>query len=53
LDIAGAYGAAVSHTISMLDGPREDISDRLYPSVRMPGKPRQIILRDVIAKIIE
>ena len=53
LDIAGGDGAAVAHAVAVLDGPGEDVGNGLDPAMRMPRESGQIILRDIIAKIIE
>jgi hypothetical protein len=51
--VAGRNGAAISQTVSVFDGPGKHIRDRLDPAVRVPRESRQVILRNVIAKIIE
>src|ERR1051326_3564438 len=53
LNITGTDGAAVSHTVPVIDISREDVRDGLDPAVRVPRKPGQIVLGHVIAKIIE
>jgi hypothetical protein len=53
LDVAGRDGAAVPHAVAMLHGPGQHVGDRLDPAVRMPGKARQVILRNVVAEIVE
>ena len=53
LDVAGGDGAAVAHAVPVLHGPGEDVGDRLDAAVRVPGETGQVILRDVIAEVIE
>jgi hypothetical protein len=53
LNIAGTDGAAVAHAVGVIDGAREHIRDRLDPPVRMPRKPREIILGHIVAEIIQ
>ena len=53
LHVASTNDAAVSNAVTVLDISREHVSDRLDPAVRMPGKPRQIIRRNVVAEIVE
>ncbi len=45
--------ALVPQAVPMLHRPRQNIGDRLNPAMRMPRKPRQIIRRNVIPKIVE
>ena len=53
LDVARADDAAVPHAVAVFDGPRQNVSDRFDAAMRMPGKARQVVLRNVIAEIIE
>src|SRR5262249_11287059 len=45
LNVAGADDAAVSHAVAVLHSSREDVRDRLDPSMRMPREARQVIFR--------
>src|SRR6267142_194266 len=53
LDVAGRNGAVVAHAVAVLHGPRQDVCDGLDSAVGMPREPRQIVLRNVIAEVIE
>jgi hypothetical protein len=53
LHVARSNGAAVAHTIAVLDGPGEDVCYRFDAATRVPGKAGQIILRDVIAEVVQ
>ena len=53
LDVAGVDGAAVPHAVAVLDGPREDVRDRLDAAVGVPGEAGQVILGDVVAEVVE
>jgi hypothetical protein len=53
LHIAGADGAAIPHAVSVLHGASEDVCDGLDSAMGMPWEPCQIILRNVIAEIVE
>ena len=53
LDVAGADGAAVAHAVAVLHRSRQDVGDRLDSAVRMPREARQVILRNVIAEVVE
>ncbi len=53
LHIARADDAAVAHAVSMRHRPRQNVSDRLDSPVRMPGESGQIILRDIVAEIVQ
>ena len=43
----------VSHAVAMLHSSRQHISNGLNPAVRMPRKTGEIILRNIIAEIVE
>ena len=53
LHVAGIDGTAVPQAVAVLDGPREDVRDRLDAPVRVPGEAGQVVLRDVIAEVVE
>ena len=53
LHVAGGDGAMVPHAVAMLDGAGEDVGDGLDAAVRMPREARQVILRNVVAEIVE
>src|SRR6266852_3444712 len=45
--------AAIPHAVAMLDGPGKDVRDGLDAAMRMPRKARQIILGNIVTKIVE
>ncbi len=53
LHVAGGDGAVVAHAVAVLDGSGEHVGDGLDAAMRMPGKSGEIVLGDVIAKIVE
>src|SRR5215469_6534794 len=53
LDIAGSDRTLISHAVAVLDRTSEDISDRLNAAMRVPRKAREVILRHVVAEIVE
>src|SRR6202011_2433232 len=53
LDVAGCDGAMVADAVAMLDGSGENVGDGLDAAMGVPGKSGEIILRDVVAKIVE
>ena len=53
LHIARGDRAVVAHAVAVLDGPGENVGDRLDSAMRMPGKAREIILGNVVAEIVE
>src|SRR6202022_1211119 len=53
LNIASSDGAAVADAVAVLHGSGEDIGDGLNAAMRMPGEARQVILRNVIAEVVE
>src|SRR5262245_14280371 len=53
LDITGGDRALVSEAVAVLDGAREDVRDRLDSTVRMPREAGQVVLRPIVAEVIE
>ena len=48
-----AIAPLVAHAVAVLHGPRQDVGDGFDAAVRMPRKPGQVILRNVVAEIVE
>jgi hypothetical protein len=53
LDIPRGNGAAVSQAIPVLNASCENVRNRFDTAVRVPRKARQIILRNVVPKVVE
>ena len=53
LDVAGADGAAIAEAVGVFDGAGEDVSDGLDAAVRVPRETGKVIVRDVVAKIVQ
>ena len=53
LHVAGAEAAAIAETVAVLDRAGQHISDGLDAAMRMPGKAGEIVLRSVVAEIVE
>ena len=53
LNVAGGNGAAIPHAIAVFHRTGEHVGDRLDATMRMPRKAGQVILGNVIAKIVE
>src|SRR2546427_5414127 len=53
LHVARCDRATVARAVTMLNGSSQNVSDGLNPAVWMPRKSRQIILRNIIAEIVE
>ena len=53
LHIARAEAAAVAEAVAVLDAAGEDVGDRLDPAVRMPREALEIIVRPLVAKVVE
>ncbi len=53
LNVAGGDRAVVAEAVAVLDRPGKDVRDRLDPAMGVPGEARQVIRRQVIAKIVE
>ena len=53
LQVAGPDGAAVAHAVAVLDRAGQDVGDGFDAAMRMPREAGEIIVRDVVAKIVE
>src|SRR5579862_1438450 len=53
LQVAGADGSFMPHAVAVLDCSRQHVGDCFDAAMRVPGKTCQIILRNVIAKIVQ
>ena len=53
LDVAGGDGALVPEAVAVFDGSSEDVRDGLDPTVRVPWEAGQVILRNIIAEVVE
>src|SRR5207244_4904402 len=53
LHVPGTDNAAVADAVAMLHRSRQHIGDGLDSTVRMPGKPCQIVLRNIVAEVVQ
>ena len=53
LDIAGRNRATVTHAVAMFDGAGQDVGNGFDAAMRMPRETGEVILRNVVAKIVE
>ena len=53
LNVAGSDGAVIAHAVAMLDRSGQHIGDGLNAAMRMPGKSGEIVLRNVVAEVVE
>jgi hypothetical protein len=53
LDVPCAQLPLVAEAIAVLHGSREHVGDRLDPPMRVPGEAREVILRVLVAKVVE
>src|ERR1700730_9118541 len=53
LDVACCNGAMVSHAIAMFDGSCQDVRDGFNPAVWVPREACKIIVRNVIAEVVQ
>ena len=53
LHVAGAEVAAVAEAVAMLDVAGEHVGDGLDPAVGMPRKAGEIVVRAVVAEVVE
>ena len=53
LHVAGAEVAAVAQAVAVLDVARQHIGDGLDAAMRMPGKAGAIVVRPIVAEIVE
>ena len=53
LHVAGAEIAAIAQAVAVLDGPGQHVGDRFDAAMRMPREPGEIVLRVLVAEIVE
>ena len=53
LHVAGAEGAFVAEAVAVVDRAVEHVGDRLDAAMRMPGKAGEVVLRTIVAEIVE
>src|SRR5229473_8303126 len=53
LDVAGAELTLVAQAVAVVDAARQHIGDGLDAAVRMPGKSGAIVLRTIVAEVVE
>jgi hypothetical protein len=53
LEIAGGDHTAVPQAVAVLDGPRENIRDRLNATMGVPREASQVIFRPFITEVVE
>src|SRR5580693_5619453 len=53
LHVTGGDGTLISHAVAVLRSSRQDVGDSFDSTVGMPGKASKIILRNVIAEVIQ
>src|SRR5687767_14869272 len=53
LHVAGAHAAAIAQAVPVLDRAGEDVGDRLHAAMRVPRKPRDVVVGVVVAEIVE
>jgi hypothetical protein len=51
--VASTDHSAVTDAVAVCDPACQDVGDRLNAAMRMPRKSRQIILGDIVAKVVE
>ena len=53
LNIAGGDGAVIAHAVAVLHRSGQDIRDGLDAAVGMPREARQVLLRHIVAEVVE
>jgi hypothetical protein len=53
LNVAGAKPAAITKAVAVLDGAGKNISDGLDAAVGMPREAGEIVLRPIVAEVIQ
>ena len=53
LHVAGAEGAFVAEAVAVFDRAVEHVGDCLDAAMRMPGEAGEVVLRTIIAEIVE
>ena len=53
LHVARPHAAAIAQAVAMLHGPGQHVGDGLDAAVRMPGETGHIVVRPLVAEIVE
>ena len=53
LHVPGGHLSRVTETVAVLDRSRQHVSDGFNPAMGMPGESGQVILRALVAKVVE
>src|SRR2546422_5400986 len=53
LHVTGPKGSLVSEAVAVVDRPREDVGDGFDPAMGVPGEPREVVLGNLVAKVVE
>ena len=53
LHVAGTERTGVAEAVLVLDGSREHVGDGLDAAMRMPGEARPVVVRTVVAEVVE
>src|SRR5688572_16287662 len=53
LDVARPHLALVAEAVAVLDRAGKDVGDRLDAAVRMPREPGHVVVRPVVAEVVE
>src|ERR1700723_3569834 len=53
LNVTGGNSTAVAHAVAVFDGSCQDIRDGFDAAMRVPREPGQIILRNIVAEVVE
>src|SRR5437867_10857165 len=53
LHVPGAERAAVAQAVAVVDRAGEDVGDGFYPAMRVPGEPREVVLRVLVAEVVQ
>src|SRR5580692_540580 len=53
LHVTSGDGTLISHAVAVLHSSRQDVGDGFDAAMGMPGKSSEIILRNVVAEVIQ
>ncbi len=53
MDVAGPDGAVIPKAVGMVDSARKNVGDGFNAAMRVPGESGEIVVRHVVAEIVE
>jgi len=53
LNVTGAQGPTIAQAVLVLHFSTKNVGDGLYSTMRVPRKAFEVVLRDIVAEIVE